>query len=296
MPGPYGEADPWGEPPGPLRTSGTATLALAAGVLSYFCLFGVGGALAIVLGWVAHGEVQRSEGRLTGKGLASTAIGLGIGNLVLSVVALGALVAFAVRPAPPSAAATAAPSPPLRYPAPPAVAAPRVPPAAPQAEVAEAAPTLPSLPPHVGQISIVEATSAGGSLETQLLTQLASAGKAGELLLLWTVKPDCEPCEALGHALPDARMQRSLAKVRLVRADAGVFRRELQQLGVPSDAVPGFTLLDTHAHARDHIHGGEWDADIPANIAPILGKFMRNSLIERRYPWARPLREGETTL
>ncbi len=91
-------------------------------------------------------------------------------------------------------------------------------------------------------------------------------------------------------------MQHALAKVRLVRADAASFPGELQRLGVPIESVPGFTLLDTHAHALDHIHGGEWDADIPANIAPILERFLRHSLAPRRHPWARPLREGETPL
>src|SRR5207344_556029 len=88
MSGAYGEADEWGQRPGPgpLKTSGTATLALAAGVLSFFCLFGFGGALAIALGWLAHNEIDRSDGRLAGKGLASTGIGLGIANLVFTVV------------------------------------------------------------------------------------------------------------------------------------------------------------------------------------------------------------------
>ena len=73
---------------GPLKTSGTATLALASGVLSFLCLWGVGGVLAIVIGWLAHGEIERAEGRLSGKGLASAGIGLGIANVVASVVLL----------------------------------------------------------------------------------------------------------------------------------------------------------------------------------------------------------------
>lgn len=296
MSGPYGEADEWGRPPsppGPLRTSGTATLALAAGVLSFFCLFGFGGALAIALGWLAHGEIERSEGRLAGKGLASTGIGLGIANLVLTVVGVGVLVALAVRPEPPSAVLT----PPL-HPVPPPIAAPSPPPPKPQAEAVEAtpSPTLPTLPPHVGKIAIVEVSTGAGTLETQLLQQLAESASAGERVVLWTVSPDCEPCDAVGRALPDARMQRALAKVRLVRADTSIFPRELRSLGIASDIVPGFTLLDGRAHALDHIHGGEWDADIPANIAPILDKFLGHRLTQRRHPWARPLREGETPL
>lgn len=300
MSGAFAEADESGQGqprPGPLRTSGTATLALAAGVLSFFCLFGFGGALAIALGWLAHNEIDRSEGRLTGKGVASTGIGLGIANLVCTVVGVGVLIALAVRPEAPSAGLAA---PALRPVPPPLVAPPRPAPAvsAPkaQAEAAEAAPGLPTLPAQIGKIAIVEASASAGTLETQLLAQLAESSKAGERLVLWTVAAECEPCEAVGKALPDIRMQRALAKVRLVRADTGLFPRELQLLGVTGDVVPGFTLLDARAHALDHIHGGEWDADIPVNIAPILDKFVRHTLTQRRHPWARPLREGETPL
>ena len=91
-------------------------------------------------------------------------------------------------------------------------------------------------------------------------------------------------------------MQRALAGVRLVRADAQAFAGDLQKLGVPTEFVPGFTLLDNRAHPIDHIYGGEWDDDIPANIAPILDKFVKRTLSARRHQWARPLREGETSL
>jgi hypothetical protein len=297
MSGEYGEANEWRQPQGPLRTSGTATLALAAGVLSFFCLFGLGGVLAITLGWLAHGEIERSEGRLAGKGLASTGIGLGIANLIVTVVGVGVLVALAVRPDSPSAVLT----PPAPYPAAPPVLAPTppavpAPPPAPEAEAVEATPVLPGLPPHIGKIVIVEAAVGGDALEAQLLSQLQESSKAGERLVLWTVTTDCEPCDEVGQALPDARMQRALGKVRLVRADTASFPRELQQLGIPSGSVPGFTLLDAHAHPLDHIHGGEWDANVPANMAPILDKFLRHTLTQRRHPWARPLREGETPL
>ncbi|HEX2875387.1 MAG TPA: DUF4190 domain-containing protein [Polyangiaceae bacterium] len=300
MPGPYGEAEGWGEPPGPLRTSGTASWSVAAGVLSFTCLFGVGGALAITLGWIAHNEIERAGGRLGGKGLASAGIGLGIANLVFTIVGAGALIALAVRPEPPSTAVTPRPAPTFVA-VPPAGTTPS---AAPQAADAPppgsaAAPDLaglPVLPPRIGKIAIVEASPAGDTLQVQLQGQLAESSKAGERLVLWTVTTDCEPCEAVARALSDARMQRALAKVRLFRADAASFPRELRLLGIPGVQVPGFTLLDAQGHALDYIHGGEWDADIPANIAPILDKFLRRSLTERRHPWARPLREGETPL
>src|SRR5690349_21817486 len=102
MPGEFGGADGWPELPGPQKTSGTATRSLGAGVRSFVCLFGLGGVLAIALGWIAHSEIERSGGRLGGKGLASAGIGLGITNLVATVVGVGVLVALAVRAEPAS--------------------------------------------------------------------------------------------------------------------------------------------------------------------------------------------------
>src|SRR6185436_2357285 len=180
-------------------------------------------------------------------------------------VGVGVLVAFAFRPDPrPLGVVAPTPVPMLPAPTPP-VAAPVPPPAG----AAEAEASLPTLPPHVGKIAIVEAGAGADALEGQLLTQLHESAKSGQSVVLWTVTPDCEPCAAVGRALPDARMQHALAGVRLVRADATSFAPELRSLGVPIDAFPGFTLLDAHAHPLDHIHGGEWGADIPANIAPI---------------------------
>jgi hypothetical protein len=278
---------------GPLKTSGTATLALASGVLSFFCFWGIGGVLAIVIGWLAHGEIEKSEGRVTGKGFANVGIGLGIANVVATVVGLGVLVALAVRPEPPSAFV----APPVA--GPPPVIAPVLPPPAPSPAPSEAfadAPApLPSLAPHIGKITVVDAASAE-ALKKQLLTQLADSVKSGEQVVLWTVSSGCEPCAAVGRALPDARMQRALGGVRLVRADVNGFGAELTRLGVPSDTVPGFTLLDAQARPLDHIHGGEWGDDIPANIAPILDKFVKRTLSARRYQWSRPLRDGETPL
>ncbi len=305
--------EPWGPPPGPVKTSSNASLALASGVLSFVCLFGFGGALAIALGWLAHGEIERSEGRVDGKGLANAGIGLGIANVVLSVVGFGVLVTLAVRPEPFSATRGGSPPPhvtPPRAPVRPAPA-PVLPPPASADEhegnddgndagerdeaLAELPAPLPSLPAQVGKIAIVEA-STQSALEHQLLAQLSESAKAGERVVLWTVTSPCEPCAAVGRALPDSRMQRALSGVRLVRADAHTFASDLAKLGVPTEFVPGFTLLDRRAHPIDHIYGGEWDDDIPANIAPILGKFVRRTLSARRHQWSRPLREGETPL
>ncbi len=295
MQGAFPRPDAVNPVPPAAKASGTAVAAVVAGVLSFLCIYGVGGILAITLGWLAHSEIERAEGRLTGKRLASVAVGLGILNVIASIVAVGVLVAYAVRPDPPSSAPPRAPPVAVR-PAPPALAAPTQPPAA--APGAGATPRettgLPSLPGVIGKLAVVDVS--GQALEPLLLAQLKQGAKLGENVVLWTVAPDCDPCAAVGKALVDARMQRALAGIRLVRADIASSRVELAQLGVPLDAIPGFTLLDARARPLDHIHGGEWGDDVPANIAPILDKFVRRTLSSRRFPWVRPLRDGETPL
>jgi hypothetical protein len=278
----------------PSKTSGTAAASLLTGVLSFLCFAGFGGALAIALGWIAHGEIERSEGRLSGKGLASAGIALGIANLVVCVVAIGVLVALAVRPDPPRA--FSAPTVPPRIAPAPVSPGPNPPSArgAPTPPLADS--ELPALPSAIGSVAIIDADSTGNGLEPLLRQQLLETQKSGEKVLLWTVAPACQPCTAVGRALPDSRMQRALGKIRLVRADVSALAPELDRLGVPRDTVPGFTLFDDRARPLDHIHGGEWDDDIPANIAPILEKFVRRTLTVRRYPWLRSLRSDEMPL
>ncbi|HKO47520.1 MAG TPA: hypothetical protein VJV79_07350, partial [Polyangiaceae bacterium] len=135
-----------------------------------------------------------------------------------------------------------------------------------------------------------------GDLETELAKQRALAAAAGETLVLWLVVPSCKPCDGVAAALTSKEAQKALAKVRLVRVDRDDFQPELDRLGIPTEKIPGFALLDTRNHARDFIHGGEWDADIAANIAPVLGKFARGRYAKRRDRWRGPAREDETQL
>ena len=45
---------------------------------------------------------------------------------------------------------------------------------------------------------------------------------------------------------------------------------------------------------QDAIDGGEWDADVPENIAPVLGAFVRGTYKTRREPWKPPRSKGVT--
>ena len=79
----------------------------------------------------------------------------------------------------------------------------------------------------------------------------------------------------------------------LERGEAGV---ELERSGIPTDVVPGFALIGNDGRALDYVNGGEWDADIPENIAPVLRDFIAGRYLKRRNPWKPGGAQGETTL
>src|SRR5436305_893352 len=81
----YGELDPLvadlpagtGAPPAPVsylragpRTNGMAIASLALGCAGFFFLWGIGPLLALVLGFLAKRDIDRSNGLETGRGLA----------------------------------------------------------------------------------------------------------------------------------------------------------------------------------------------------------------------------------
>jgi hypothetical protein len=110
-----------------------------------------------------------------------------------------------------------------------------------------------------------------------------------------TTRAACEPCRGVDESLRDPRIQAALAGVRLVRVDIEVFHEDLDALRIPSDRIPGFFLLAPDLNPRDGVDGGEWDDDIPVNIAPVLGAFVRGAYSSRREPW-KPLPASGVTL
>jgi hypothetical protein len=62
------------------------------------------------------------------------------------------------------------------------------------------------------------------------------------------------------------------------------------------DAFPAFVLLGRDGHAADYLHDGEWDDDVPENIAPVLKSFVEGTYSRRRSPWHGGLHEDETPI
>jgi hypothetical protein len=149
---------------------------------------------------------------------------------------------------------------------------------------------------RIGEIVLVDVGAEIGSLDEEIDRQRGLAMRTRERLLVWLVVQDCKSCNAVEAALSSAEVQRALGRARLIRLDAVEFLAELSRLGVPMDAFPAFVLLGRDGHAADYLHDGEWDEDVPENIAPVLKSFVEGTYSHRRSPWRGGLHEDETPI
>jgi len=283
-------------PSGPTKLNASALLALLSSVSGFVCLFGMGGLLGIVLGLVARSEIERSAGREHGKGMATVGLALGVINVAACVIGIAVFATWVASPGSPVAVAPppALPAPPPAFtlPSPSAEA-----PAAPGANAAgEATRERDTRITELGSITLVDPGMAAARLTTLLASEQGEAAAAKQKLVLFTVTPECSPCAGVAVSLRDRRLQKALEGVRLVRIDVREFAPELERMGIPLEKIPGFVLLGPDQRPLDYVDGGEWDADVAANIAPVLGAFVRGTYTKRRRPWRATLRGGETAL
>jgi len=149
---------------------------------------------------------------------------------------------------------------------------------------------------RVGAIDLVDLDRSATPLAEELLSQTRAARADRKRVIVWTVQEDCKPCNGVALSLSDPRLQRALAGVRLVRIDISDFPLELTRMAIPVKKIPGFCLLAPDGRPVDYVHGGEWDEDVPENIAPVLERFVKGRYVSRRFPWAGIEREDETAL
>jgi hypothetical protein len=148
---------------------------------------------------------------------------------------------------------------------------------------------------RAGELDLVRVGPAVRSLGEEIARQHDLANRRGDRTLLVVLASDCVPCNDVIDALPSAALQRALQGTRLVTVSAEQFAVELGRLGVPVDAFPGFALIGPEGRILDYVHGGEWDEDVPGNIAPVLESFVRGTYTARRDRW-RGRHADETTL
>jgi hypothetical protein len=239
---------------------------------------------------IARREIRRAVPPEGGGRLATAAIALGLVQVAGFVVLLGVFAALRVSPgsAFPIARGPAAAPPP---------------PAAPAAPSSRALPGTArgTLDPRqretaIGAITVVDLGADSGALSQIFQSQYEKAEASGGRVLAFVVGPDCSPCNGVSLALTDSRIQRALGGWRIVRVDVRERADELTLLGIPVETIPGLALLAPGARTADYLHGGEWDADIPDNIAPVLTDFVTQGHRPRRYPWRGVRRPDETAL
>ena len=232
-----------------------AVLALVLGLLSMTCMGLFAGIPAIVIGAMSRKEIDRSQGALTGRGMAAGGIVTGLFGTGLSLVALVAVLAGQLEAAHPPEPRTESP---LRVPV--------------------AAGTR-----SYGSLDVVDLESSG-VLKAQLAEIAKTASSKGRTVILQTYIRSSPECAQVAAALPDPRMQRALANVTLVRVDVDTFEDELKTMRVDTESVPWFYKLDASARPTDAISADEWDANVPENMAPVLANFSRGALGARRTP------------
>jgi hypothetical protein len=253
---PYGVArPPESREAAPRHGDSRAVLALVLGLLSMSCMGLFAGIPAIVLGAMSRKEIDRSQGALTGGGMAAGGIVTGLFGTGLSLVVLVALLGGAIEGVHPPAPRSESP---LRVPV--------------------AAGTR-----SYGPLDVVD-LDATGTLGKQLGDISKAASGKGRVVILQTYVRSSTECAAVAAALPDPRMQRALANVTLVRVDIDSFEEELTAMRVDTESAPWFYRLDASARPTDAISADEWDANIPENMAPVLGDFARGALGARRSP------------
>jgi hypothetical protein len=243
-------------PSAKVGTDGRAVAALVLGLSSITCMGFFAGIPAIVLGAMARREIDRSQGSLTGSGMAAGGIVAGLFGTGLSLVVVLAFLAGAIGGAQSPETRTESPV--------------RVPVAAAGTR-------------SYGPLDVVD-LDGKLTLKAQLVEVARVATGRNRTVILQTYVRTSRECAEVAASLPDPRMQKALANVTLVRVDIDSFETELRAMRVDTDSVPYFYKLDGNARPTDAISADEWDANVPENMAPILGEFAKGSLGSRKNP------------
>jgi hypothetical protein len=240
--------------PEPRRLERKAIASFVLGIASL--LFGgfLTGLPAIILGATARKDIDQSGGHLEGRGLAATGIVGGFFGTGFGVIlALWVVSAFVTRGEEPPLATmpadTITASPPETAP-----------------------PPVPSGVRAYGSLEVVD-LDASRPLRGQLAEVLARTPRE-RTVVIQTYVSSSAACKAIAGSLSDARMQKALADVTLVRVDVEEYDRELAHLHIETRMAPSFYKLDAKGMPTEAISADAWGASVPENMAPVLGTFM----------------------
>jgi hypothetical protein len=254
-----------------IPTDGKATASLVLAIVSVLCFIPFTGIAAIIFGFLARRDINRSGGAVGGGGMAIAGIVIGSLSTLLSIIYVVAMVGMAIS------AKHMASGIPTGYPTSPFVI-----PTPPPTPTATATGPIASTTMH-GTIKVVS-LGAGRSLQDQLSELRTNEIAAGRIPIVETTAAWCSACKEIASTIDDPLLQHALANVTLVEVDTDEFGAELGSLKMETDAIPYFFKIDSAARATDAISGDEWDENTPVNEAPVLGAFAKGTLKKRRHP------------
>jgi hypothetical protein len=116
----------------------------------------------------------------------------------------------------------------------------------------------------------------------QLMTVVEESKTSGRKVLLQTHSQKDVRCAQIAAALPDARVQRALTNVTLVRVDVDRFGPELHAMKIETKSAPYFYRLDDEALPIDAMSGRDVDPAAPEKMGPKLAAFVRQSNAVKR--------------
>ena len=85
-----------GQVPQVQKTNGMAIAALISGIVGLVICFGIGSIAALIFGYVARGQIKRSQGQESGNGMAIAGIVMGWIGVVLSLIFIGLFAAGSI--------------------------------------------------------------------------------------------------------------------------------------------------------------------------------------------------------
>lgn len=137
----------------------------------------------------------------------------------------------------------------------------------------------PSAPAPVPAWHWIDLAPDQGSLEVQLATHCARAREAGQVPIAELTATWCAPCLALRRSLTDPRMQRALMGAYVLSLDVDLWGNALYDAGLSANGVPTLFALapDDCSPTGATINGGAWGEDVPAQMAPVLQRFVEEA-------------------
>lgn len=138
-----------------------------------------------------------------------------------------------------------------------------------------------SLPPNANteaQKEVIRKIDYYGQKKT-LKEVIATEFAANRVPIVYFWADWCGPCKEFKSSLSDPLMQDALNNVTLIMIDLDVDNekeKHSENFGV--SGIPAFVKVDQNGAFIDIVDGGAWEANIPANMAPVLKEFIAGTL------------------